>query len=147
MSAVTTRTSLKSCLNPKHLGSSSSLWCGDSHPPQHVPSLQLLFWAKRCRGDDLCGWKHDVSITSKANETKGWQHHTNSPISHRALLSPLPHRGGSPCTIWHCNLPPAPFNQLRNKRTTVHLITINTHQRAQTDYCFSLHHVAQPFLL
>lgn len=34
------------------------------------PLSSTLFWAKRCGADEPCLWKHHVSITSKAQETK-----------------------------------------------------------------------------
>lgn len=147
MSVVTSNIipSSKSSLNPKHHRPSFSLWCGDSHTSQHAhPPFNFLFWAKHCRGDDLCLWKHDVSITSKARETKSCRHQTNTPISHCTAFSRASHRGWRrACLLWsisHCkgkgNLPPGPFNWHGNKRTTVQSITINTDQRAPNGLVF-----------
>lgn len=83
-------------------------------------------------------------IKRPGNKSGGWQHQTNTAISHCGLFSRVSHRGrGSGCLLWnisHCkgkeNLPPGPFNKHGNKWTTVQSITINTDQRAQSGLLF-----------
>lgn len=133
--------SSKSSLNPKHHDSSFPIWCGDSHTSQSIPSLQLLFWAKHRRADDLCPWKHHVSITSKAEETKAEAGSIRqilplvTAFSFTCITSQMK-EGLFTLEYLHCKGKEKAFNEHRNKQTTVQSITINTDQRAQNGLVF-----------
>lgn len=115
--------SSKSSLKPKDNHSSFTFWWEDLHVSQSSALLWLLFWSQT-------RWKQPILITSNRQERKawGWQHQTNTPISHCFLLQ----EHHKEVSYLHCRGRDEPFST----STSVQSATVSTNQRAEDAHLF-----------
>lgn len=93
-------------------------------------------------------------IKSPGNKSGGWQHQTNTPISHCVLFSRVSHReGGADYSgISHTVKAKRTYRLAHSTSTETSGLLCTQLQNTQIkehkmDFCFLMHHVAQPFSL